>query len=130
MAGKKGRRSSASVTSYYSNYKSSNLEEKNRARKLIRHLKAHPNDKQAEEAMKRKPVHRKKPEGKKPIVKLVGIQQVSEGVYSYIADREYKPGHPTLALAKKGYSFDQAKKLKNSAIFSEEFKVIYASYVA
>lgn len=126
MAGKKGRKSSGSYKSYYGAYKSSNTEGSNRIKKLNRHLKKHPNDTQAQKALTQKPVHRKKPAGSNKTIKKYGIQS-GEG---YVSENVYKNGHPVLQMLKSFSHFDNYKKLRNCAIFSEEFKVVYSNYVS
>lgn len=120
---KKGKRSNPSCKNYFANYKSSSKEVNNRERKILNHLKKHPNDKQSEKALKLKPVHRKKPIAKKAIRK-----NFVEGEAVNVSVTDYKPGHPVLTMLKKT-NFDYAKKFKNAAKISEAFKVVYSTYV-
>lgn len=122
---KKGKRTNPSCKNYFANYKSSSKEVKNRERKILKHLKNHPNDKQSENSLKLKTVHRKKPGGKK-ITKKVVVDNDNNAVTVTFGD--YKPGHPVLTMLKKT-NFDQAKKFKNAAKISEDFKVVYSRYV-
>ena len=55
MAGK----TSASQTAYYARYKAARTWEKNRIARLQRTLKAQPNNKQVEEALKKGPIYRR-----------------------------------------------------------------------
>lgn len=127
MAKKKS--SSAGKKAHYNSYKAQGQEEKNRARKLAKHMKAHPNDKQTEAAMALKPVHRKTPQGRKSTEKRLGIQEVSPGLFKYVAKVDaYPNGHP--ANAKNLHLVDLAKKMKNSAKLSEDFKATYPQYVS
>jgi hypothetical protein len=110
----------------YKAYQAQSREQKNRVLKLARHIKNHPNDAQSAEAINNKnPKHRKKPTGRKVHRTNFGTQEVGEGVFSYIPEGEFKPGHPVLKLCKSGYVFDQQKKFKFSAVIGEDFKAHY-----
>lgn len=122
MAKKKG--SSKGAKALYTRYKAESRESKNRERKLLRHLKKHPNDKQTEKALNKAPVHRSKPSKlKKRTIQYYGIQEVG-GVFGYVAETEFKAGHPVLNLMKEK-QFSEAGKLRNRAIMSDEFKAYY-----
>ena len=121
---KKGKRTNPSCKNYYANYKSSNKEVKNRERKIVNHLKKHPNDKQSENSLKLKTSHRKKPTGKKAVVRKTPVEgENNVNVTSVV----YKPGHPVLTMLKKA-NFDNAKKFKNAAKLSYDFKLAYSYY--
>lgn len=121
---KKGKRTNPSCKNYFANYKSSSKEVKNRERKIVNHLKKHPNDKQSENSLKLKSVHRKKPGGKKAVKKA----PVDADNNVIVPAATYKPGHPVLTMLKKT-NFDAAKKFKNAAVISEDFKVVFSRYV-
>lgn len=121
---KKGKRTNPSCKNYFANYKSSSKEVKNRERRIVNHLKKHPNDKQSENSLKLKTVHRKKPGGKKAVKK---VQAEGDATIAVPAST-YKPGHPVLTMLKKT-NFDSAKKFKNAAVLSEDFKVVFSRYV-
>lgn len=121
---KKGKRTNPSCKNYFANYKSSNKEVKNRERKIVNHLKKHPNDKQSESSLILKTVHRQKP-GNKKAVKKAPVEGDSSVT---VATGTYKPGHPVLTMLKKT-NFDAAKKFRNAAVISEDFKVVFSRYV-
>ena len=121
---KKGKRTNPSCKNYFANYKSSSKEVKNRERRIVNHLKKHPNDKQSENSLKLKTVHRKKP-GLKKVVKKVTVDGDSNVI---VPVTPYKPGHPVLTMLKKA-NFDSAKKFRNTAVISEDFKVVFSRYV-
>jgi hypothetical protein len=86
----------------------------NRKRKLERHLKAHPNDEQGEDALAGVKGHvRTKPRGGHCVIKDTGIQVVGERkvrrngkdevypIYAYVIDRDFMPGHPVHAILKQ-----------------------------
>lgn len=123
MAKKKSASKGAKVL--YTRYKAEGREAKNRELKIMRHLKNHPNDKQAENALAKKPVHRAKPSKiKKKVIHNYGIQEVGSGVFAYVSNEVYKPGHPALQLLKQK-QYSEAGKFRNAAIMSDEFKAAF-----
>jgi hypothetical protein len=122
---KKGKRSNPSCKNYFANYKSSNKEVKNRERKILNHLKNHPNDKQSQHALGVKTVHRKKPTGKKAIRRPNAENDANVNVEASV----YKLGHPVLRML-KNVNFDNAKKFRNAAVISSDFKAAYPRHVS
>lgn len=99
MAGKK--RKSVSKKAHYTSYQATSRKEANRARKLAKHIKSHPNDRQAVAATGHVKPFRRKAGSAPRSVKPAGLMQDENNLWKYVADSAYLPGHPVLNMLKK-----------------------------